>query len=74
MAARSRARVIGALVVYEIAVTCCERSTIGETPTVDLGKGPGGCTLDAEPEEVDAEADFAAGEMAEGCDDAPDVA
>ena len=52
---------------FEITVTCCDGSTIGETLEVDLGVEPGDRSLDEEIEEWDAEVDAAAEDLASGC-------
>lgn len=59
-----------ARVYFEITVTCCDGSEIGETLVVDLGVEPGGRSIDELVEQWDAEVDAAAQEMASGC--APD--
>jgi hypothetical protein len=56
-----------ARVYFEIEVTCCDGSTIGETLEIDLGVEPGGRTMDDEFEEVEAAMDEAAEELASGC-------
>ena len=54
---------------FEITVTCCDGSEIGETLEVDMGETPGGRSLDEMIEEWDADAEAAASELAEGCPD-----
>jgi hypothetical protein len=57
---------------FDIEVTCCDGTTIGETFVIDLGEEPGGRDFDAEFEEIDADVDQAAEELAQGCPEDPD--
>jgi hypothetical protein len=58
-----------ARVYFDVEVTCCDGSTIGETVEVDLGVEPGGRSLDDEMAEIEPELDLAAEELADGCPD-----
>jgi hypothetical protein len=62
-----------ARVEFEITVTCCDGSTIGETFEIDLGEEPGGRSVDDVSAEIDADLDLEAQGLADGCpDDADD--
>ena len=56
-----------ARIYFEVTVTCCDGSEIGETLEIDMGEEPGGRSLDEEIAQWDSEIDGAAQELAEGC-------
>src|SRR5262245_18204753 len=56
---------------FEVEVTCCDGSTIGESFEIDLGVEPGDHGPD-EFDEIAADLDLEAQSLAEGCEDGDD--
>ena len=53
--------------IWEVVVTCCDGTEIGETLVIDHGLEPGGRTIDDLIEEWDSATDAAAQDLAAGC-------
>jgi len=56
-----------ARIFFELTVTCCDGSTIGETFEIDLGEEPGDRTIDELSDEIDGDLDAEAEGLADGC-------